>query len=208
MRTIFTEAETKRIADCVAAVERASATEIVPLVVEASDDYPAAGWRAGASAAFLAALLLAYFFPHLDPLWFLAGALGAFLVGLALAQWPPCLRFALRDYKVDEEVHQRAVQAFHELGVHRTRERTGILIFVSLLEHRAEIICDVGIAAKVPREAWKEIVDTLARDVKRGELSAGLCRAVESAGKLTSRHFPGASGDANELSDAVVLRKE
>ena len=84
-------------------------------------------------------------------------------------------------------------------GLHRTRDRTGILIFVSLGERYARIIADDGIAAKVPQAAWQRAVDELTARMSRREIAEGFLGAIAACASVLEQHFPRAEGDRNEL---------
>ena len=95
----------------------------------------------------------------------------------AIAAWlaDPCAP-AHGSGLIEETVHRRAAQASHE-EVFATRDRTGILLFVSLFEHRIEVVGDKGINDKVQQEEWGEVVDLLRAGVRRGDLAGGLVAA-------------------------------
>lgn len=205
---LFTDAEASSIQNAVAEAEKHSACEIVPLVVFASDPYIDAVWRCAITICLLSTSLFLYLLPHAEIIWIIAAQIFSLVCGMALGWWIPYLhRFFLHKSRTAVEVHQRAVQAFFEHRVHRTKQRTGILIFVSLFERRAEILCDEGIAALVPQATWKELVDRLSQGAKHKELAPALCEAIRSAGSLVARHFPHEEGDTNELGDSVIVEK-
>jgi putative membrane protein len=104
------------------------------------------------------------------------------------------------------EVRRRAAEIFLSKNLHLTRDRTGVLIFVSLAEHMAEIIADEGIAAQVEPSVWDRAMAALAEGLKRGEPAVGFAAAVRLCGDVLAAHFPARPGDnPNELPDAVVL---
>jgi putative membrane protein len=202
MGDLLTEAERARIDAAVEEAERETSGEIVPVVVRASDDYPGARWRLAVVFTFLVAGVgLA---AGVELLWLLVAQLPALLLGHALAALPPILRLALSAREVEEEVRQRALQAFMELGLQNTRDRTGVLVFVSLLEHRIEVVADRGIDEHAPKEFWVGVVARLGVRLKHGELTEGVTEAVQSCGRLLAAHFPRRAGDTDELPSRVV----
>lgn len=119
----------------------------------------------------------------------------------------PAVRRALtpKGFKRDR-VRRRAQEQFLAKNLHLTRERTGVLIFVSFAEHMAEIMADEGIAAQVEPAAWNRAMDALIAGLKRGEPGAGFAAAVGLCADLLAERFPAAPGDnPNELPDAVVV---
>jgi len=174
------------------------------MVVGASDAYYGASWR----FAFVFSLLLTSAFYLLvsdfDFLIYLLFEIPAVLSGLALAQIPWIKRLFLSKAEIEEEVFQRAVQAFYENQLHSTRDRTGILIFVSLLEHRVNILADAGINKKVSKNTWDDIVTQLILDIKKKRVEQGLCQAITTCGEILAKHFPIKADDTNELSNKLI----
>ncbi len=101
-------------------------------------------------------------------------------------------------------VHRRAVELFRAGCELKTRGRTGILIYLSLLEHRAEIVADQAIAEKVKPEVWGEAMAALVDEVKAGRPGAGLAKAVERVGAVLAECLPPLSENPNELPDRLV----
>lgn len=123
-----------------------------------------------------------------------------------LVAWRP-VRLALTPRHVKRhEVRRRAAEVFLSKNLHLTRERTGVLIFVSLAEHMAEIIADEGIAAEVEPQVWDRAMAELAQGLRRGEPAVAFAAAVRLCGEVLAERFPAREGDnPNELPDAVVL---
>lgn len=105
------------------------------------------------------------------------------------------------------QVDMRAELEFYELGIGATRESTGILLMVSLLEHRAVVLADEAISSQLPAETWQEVVDLMIDGVKQRDLADGLCSAITRCGDLLEAHFPIAPGDENELRDHLIVKE-
>jgi putative membrane protein len=105
-----------------------------------------------------------------------------------------------------DRVRRRAAEQFLAKNLHLTRERTGVLIFVSLGERMAEIIADEGIATHVDSKTWDAAMAALIGGLKRGEPAAGFAAAVRLCADVLAERFPPRAGDnPNELPDAVVV---
>ena len=132
---------------------------------------------------------------------------GILFAATALIVAIPTVRRALtpRGLKRDR-VRRRAAEQFLAKNLHLTRERTGVLIFVSLGEHMAELIADEGIAAHVDSKVWDQAMAALTEGLKRGQPAAGFAAAVGLCADVLAERFPAKEGDnPNELPDAVVV---
>jgi len=101
-------------------------------------------------------------------------------------------------------VHRRALELFRAAAEKRTRESTGVLVYLSLAEHRAEIIADAAIHSKVTADVWGAAMAALIGGVKRGEAGEGMAEAVRQIGLVLAEHFPRSEDDVNELPDRVI----
>lgn len=102
-------------------------------------------------------------------------------------------------------VYFRALRHFVQSGIYATKDRSGILIFVSLLEREVQIIADTGISSKIPQENWDKIASDIAFGFRSGLGAAALQSAIERCGSILTEHFPSSRINPNELSDEVVI---
>jgi putative membrane protein len=214
MQTLIDQLDEDRIREAVQQAEERTAGEIVPVVVPRSADYEVATWR-GAGFAVLGALtavmLTLQFYDGWGLGWLytpwgvVLAALGAGTAGALLAAYvPPLQRLLAGDDRLDETVHRRALQSFVEEEVFATRDRTGILLFVSLREHRIEVLGDTGINEQVEPDDWAEIVARIRRGIRNDNLTEGLVEAIGMCGRLLERRGVNIRpDDTNELSDTV-----
>jgi putative membrane protein len=134
---------------------------------------------------------------------FVAMTIVFLLVRFALAYRP--LRMALTPGATkSRRVHRRAVEMFRTGCELKTRGRTGILIYLSLLERRAEILADRAIAEKVEPEVWGEAMAELIDSVRVGRTGEGLAKAVERVGAVLAPILPAKTENPNELPDRLV----
>ena len=105
------------------------------------------------------------------------------------------------------QVYLRAQTEFYEAKLHKTQGSTGILIFISLMEHGAVILADEAIAQKLPKDTWQHIIDEMISEVKKQNLATALKTAIQKCGDILSRHFPIKKGDVNELSNRLIVRE-
>jgi putative membrane protein len=191
-----------KIIEAVRAAESRTIGQIVPVVVERSDHYPEAPLRAALLAAAMAAGIL-YWVSDLGPSVSLLVIAGAALLGVALAlAAPPVRRRLIGGRLLDERVHQRALRAFMEHGVYRTRGETGVLLFASLFERRVVILGDRAIHEKMGETGWRQAVAALTSGLRQGEPEEGFVQAIRSVGEALAASFPRSdTPGSNEISD-------
>ena len=103
-------------------------------------------------------------------------------------------------------LRRRAVREFAKLGIQNTRDRTGVLIMVSIAERMVQILAGTGINSIVPENTWSSMVQCITEGIKEGNPAQGISKAVADIGKMLSQHFPVKLDDSNELSNAVIIK--
>ena len=127
-----------------------------------------------------------------------------FLIFRVLLAYGP-LRMALTPPATKtRRVRRRALGLFRTAAEKRTVARTGVLLYLSLAEHRAELIADESIHSKVASELWGEAMADLVTEVKAGHPGTGMAKAVERIGVVLAEHFPKSGTDTNELPDRLI----
>ena len=206
--SFFSAAELEAVRAAVAEAESRTSGEIVPYVVEASDAYTSALWKAAALGALAGPLLVQVLYRTTDlwgwnmMFWPAVPAAAGGAAGWLLALIPTLRRWLAGSDLLDQRTRQRARSAFLEQEVFRTRDRTGILLFLSLFERRVVVMGDAGINQKVEPGRWEGIVGTVIGGIRAGKPGAALATAIRECGELLERHGVARSADdANELPD-------
>jgi len=200
----FTEQEQARIREGVIAAESKTAGEIVPMIVTSSARYTEVELL-GTIIGLFAGLMAEWFWSdpwgsHFFNLWPLIGA----TVGFSSCRIPQIKRLIASKNRIADAVHTLALASFTEHGLHYTRDHTGILILVSLLERRVEVLADRGINAKVKTGTWQEIVKLLTDGLKTNHACDAYCKAIERCGEILASHFPRQPDDKDELPNRLV----
>jgi putative membrane protein len=198
----------ERVRSAIREAESRTVGEIVPVVLERSDGYPGACWLAALIAMLLGSALLERHLPWSEPHWLLLAQVGLGAIGFALARGLPDLqRLFISETRATEMAGEQALQEFQLLGLRETAERTGVLVFVSLLERRVIILGDTGIHAKVGDEHWQRTRDAVLQGARGGSLADGLVAGVRACGDVLAEHFPKTAGNPNEIPDRLIVRK-
>lgn len=104
-----------------------------------------------------------------------------------------------------ENVLDRAAKYFHQLDMHKTRLRNGVLIYVATVDRKFAIIGDRGINKVVPKNFWDDTKEDMLQHFKIGDLVEGIVTGLEIAGDHLEKYFPHKTGDSNELSDDIAF---
>jgi putative membrane protein len=184
------------------------------MVVSSSYHYPMSNMIGGLISALLISVgvTLAYSFQKawggvtaMDLWLFPAVFAVTFLLFHELVKRIPLLkRIFITKAEIAEEVEEAALTSFYRNGLNNTRDRTGILIFISVFERRALVLADEGINAKVDSSVWQEVVDLVVSSIKAHQQTEGICRAIRRCGELIHEHFPIKRDDTDELDNLIV----
>lgn len=205
---MFSKDAIAQIDAAVMAAEKKTEGEIVPMVVAVSDVYPAANLRFAIVAAGWLACLATYFLPHgFGYLTFAIWFFPLVIAGLFVVQHVPILKkLFLNRYEVEKETFERAVFEFSQHKIYKTKDRTGILIFVSLMERKVLVLADEGINAKVTQDTWDELVKNLIGAIKARRMAEGIATAITECGKILEKHFPATSNNVNQLPNRLIIK--
>ncbi len=106
----------------------------------------------------------------------------------------------------NKTIRELAEEEFFRLGIDKTRDMTGILLFILLKGRQFYILADKGINEKVPENTWDSIKDSMQEMFRQGKFSEGILYGVEEVGNILSEHFPIKPDDTNEISNRVIIR--
>ena len=201
---ILTPEAQARVAAAIARAEAGTSGEIVVMLSARAGRYRSIVLLAALIAALAAPWpLIAFTAWSAGAIALVQGALAAAVLALSLhepsrlALVPAWLRRA--------RAREAGQHAFWSRGLSRTRGRTGVLLFLALAEHHAEIVTDTGILARIAPEAWNGILADLLAALARGETEAGLVMAVERVGACLAAAFPAGPADPDELPNRVIV---
>jgi putative membrane protein len=199
----FTKEQYQAIAAAIRAAEQQTCGQMVCVLARASSAY------AHIPILWASALALITPWPLIDfTQWsvqriFLV-QLVVFLVAALVFSWMPLRLLLVPRATQRARAHRAAIEQFVVRRVAHTRNRCGVLIFVSLAEHYARIIADDGIAQKVPSSEWQAAIDALVGHMRSGDVVAGFTAAIERCGGVLAAHAP-PDGSGNELPDRLYV---
>lgn len=211
----FTSEEKELIKSAVAALEKESSSEIVPYFAQASDDYDEARWFGATVFLGLGLVLQA----TLSYLWLLPTGVSPLEIAIYLlimgflgfiipTLFPATRLLFIGEGRTMERVNERAIEVFLEEEVFNTRDRTGILFYISNLERKVVVIGDSGINTQVKQQDWDHIVEIIVEGIKKKEVAQGIVKAIDACKHLLLEHgFTVRKDDTNELSDDLRVEE-
>ncbi len=209
----FSEEQKQNIKEAIADLETHSSGEIVPYFTHRSDEYFEARWKCAVLLSVFGALLLAI----ASYTWMLPFAVtpleDAIYIGILMligffipVIFPSTIRFFLSEDSLHARVMSRAMSVFLQEEIFKTRDRTGVLIYVSELEHEVVVLADSGINAKVTSEDWQNVTSLVTEGIKEKQVDKGLINAIAACKKLLLQNgFTVRPDDTNELSDELRI---
>jgi len=200
----FTKEDHEAISAAIQAAEQRTSGQIVCVLVRSSSDYVHIPllWASVLSLCLPWPLI---FFTQWSVQRIFLLQIALFLVIAVLAFLSMPLRLALVPRPVQRaRAHHTALEQFLLRGITRTKNRTGVLIFVSLAEHYARIIADEGIAGKVHHSEWQAAIDGLTARMREDQIAAGFIAAIERCGDVLATHAP-PDGSSNQLPDRLYV---
>ncbi|MCC4232752.1 hypothetical protein LL253_08610 [Sphingobium soli] len=223
MQLHLTQADHALVSAAVAEAEAHTSGEIVTIVARRSDSYHDVGLSWAAAAVFIALALMAAFPAQLRAFlsmllldweheladWkLLTGLLGLLILKFLIVRYllaiMPLRMLVTPKATKARRVRRRAILLFRTAAEARTRGRTGVLLYISLDEHRAELVADRAINEKVSPDAWGDAMATLVDALRQDRAGEGLAAAVTQVGAVLALHFPRATDDINELPDRLI----
>ena len=216
----MTTEDREKVCRAIAAAEAKTSAEIVPVIATASGRYDRAEDVAGLWMSLIALAVTWTFWPHKPhehgswgdtPAWthfavLAMSVVGGFLVGAIFASRVAWLKrlFTPRTMMRDD-VQSRARHVFFDSRIHHTQGRSGLLVYVSLLEHQAVVLADAAIVERLGQGDIDSLCQQLTDALRTGDLTTALCPTIANAGQKLAAILPRQADDSNELPDALVI---
>lgn len=191
--------------------EKYTSGEIVPMVVSRSYHYPMSDVIGGFIFALPLSLILTYFaggwlWIGNYNMWLFLGIITVlFVIFQQVVKRTESLKsLFISNREIEEEVEEAAITGFFREGLYRTRDETGILLFISVFERRVWVLADRGINEKVKEGQWDDIVKNIIEGIKNRDQADAIRRAVEEVGRILKEHFPVKQDDRDELKNLII----
>ena len=200
---MIADSDKQRIVAAIRQAESKTAGEIYCVIADQSGDYRLVPIVWAALSALLLPLPLLLLTTVPATLIYIAQL--ALFIGVAFVLSLPSVMFRIVPRKrMHTRAHVEAMRQFFAQGLHKTEDRTGVLIFASAAERYAEIIADAGINEKVSQEVWDGAIMSLVGAISDGHPADGFIAAIDICGAVLAAHFPPGALPHNELPDRLV----
>jgi putative membrane protein len=198
-RREFDQAACDALAQCVQEIERQTDAELVIVVRARSGSYRHADYLFGAVTAFAALLFLLYSPWTFTHHWVAIDVALLFAAGVYLSSRSDTLRRLLttKEWRA-RSVRTHAAAMFYEAGIANTNAEMGVLVYLSLLERRLELIADRGVLLATPALQWNDRMFALRQAGREPRLQT-FTQALRDLGDLLARHLPPTGENPNEL---------
>lgn len=208
----ITPEDAQRVSEAVERAEALTTGEIVPIIVRRSSTIGHVPWLV---TLILLVVILVFEVPQMSVFsearasWLLLLlSIACLLLSIPLSKSTWMQRLLVPQGDQAFQVEARALLEFYSTGVTATKSRTGVLLFISLMERKAVVLADEGISHKLPRETWAHICEQMVDGIKKGQTAEGLIGAVHKGGELLAQHFPhGPEENINEISNQLILKE-
>lgn len=217
---LFTDEQKQQIDQAVTQAEAQTSAEIVPVVATASGRYDRPEDIAGLWVGVLGLVAAWLLLPTANnsagswggwqnwyslAIMILAVVMGFVLGAVIAANCAGLRRLLTPRAEMTDDVRARTREMFASSQVHRTRDATGLLIYVSLFERMARIEADATIIEKIGQDAIDALAATLTQRLREGDPTAALCQTLTQAGEQLAPVLPRPADDTNELPNALIL---
>jgi putative membrane protein len=201
----FTSSEKEKIREATAHSESSTTGEIAVMVVNESSQYREAEILGGIVLGGLVAFVLTILSFHESIWWYVPLSFLLFFPAWFLFKVAHRLKILCVGNKREQKaVRERALKAFYEKGLYKTKENTGVLFFISILEHKVWVLADKGIHEKIKQDTLNKFARNIAQGIREGRACDALIGAIKEAGELLTQYYPIQAGDINELSDEII----
>lgn len=205
MRDILIQEDVKLVEERLKKFETNTGCELLLVIANSSDPYPAASLRFGIVAGFLFSLVFSYYFEfHQSMLWPVS-----FLIITVLMTWVGHYSFAkklaLSDWEIARECREKAIEYFHTLGTSKVSHKVTAMIMVSTFEKNIQVLIDEKLKTQLKQSELEELIEIMKTHFRTGNVSLGLINSIEKLEEKILKDFGGKVSDASpsELSDTI-----
>ena len=205
MRNILIQEDVLLVESRLKKFEANTGCELLLVITDSCDPYPAASWRFGIISALIASLIFSYYFEfHVGWHWPISHFL-LILLATWIGRFKWAKRLALSDWEVKRECREKAIEYFHTLGTTKVTHKTTAMIMLSTLERNIQVLIDEKLKAEITQTELDELIVLMKNHFKIGNMSLGLIGSIEKLENKILKDFGGkvSESQTSELSDKI-----
>jgi len=196
------------VEDAIASVEKSSSVEIVPVIVKRSSTVSHVPVNLFLLLICLGLLFGDYFYilPWVNSgLIYLGLGILSLILSMGLSRFDRVSMLFTPEADRNLQVLQRAELEFYRNKLGQTRDKTGVLVFISVAERRVQVLADETVSKRLPEDTWDKFVEIILQHKKQGLLAKGIAEAILWSGDLMKKEFPIQPQDVNELPNKLII---
>lgn len=204
---VLSKKDIEEIKTTVSAVEATTSGEVVVVLSKRSSRYTTTELVCSIIFGYMFVFVYSLMTSNMGLMGFIASSFLGMLVCFGLLNFNAIKRLFLSSRAMSHKVHNAAFKYFYKHGVYRTKQRTGILIYISLMERMVVVVGDEGINSKLGPNDWSGVVQKITSGIKGHDLKKGIVEGLNASTALLKTHFPVSSNDVNELGNALIIEE-
>ncbi|HLW58281.1 MAG TPA: TPM domain-containing protein [Bacteriovoracaceae bacterium] len=207
MKAIFNQEDLELVEDQIKKFEKATGADLLVVVADSSDPYPAAPWRFGFVFTVLISFVFTYYaefnHPLLWPLFFML----LMVLGVWLGHFSWAKRLTLAYWEIERECKEKAIELFHSLGTSQVSHQVTAMIMISLYEKEIQVLVDKKLTEKIDQNELNRLIELMKTEFKHGNFAAGLIKSIKALEEKITKDFGGPVCDnsTSELHDTVIF---
>lgn len=205
MKGMLIQDDVKLVEDRLQQFERNTGCELLLVVANTADPYPAAPWRFGFISAFLISMAFTYFFEFQQALLWPVSFFLLLALMVWIGHWPWAKRLALASWEVERECTEKALELFHGLGTSKVAHKVTAMIAIFALEREIEVLVDEKLKEKISKPDLDELVQIMSKHFSEGHMGLGLVHSIQCLEEKILKDFGGKVSDVppSELKDTI-----
>lgn len=210
MKNILNQKDIELVENQIKQFEATTRSDLLLIITDSSDPYPAAPWRFGFITSVLISFVFAYYIEFHHPLLWPTFFTGLLLLCTWIGHFNWAKRLTLAHHEVERECKEKAVELFHSLGTSKVKHQVTAMILISLLEREIEVLVDKKLSEKIDQKELDRLIEIMKGDFKKGQFASGLIQSILALEEKIVRDFSGkvCQETQSELHDTIIFLRD
>lgn len=207
MDKLLNQSDKNKVNDAIKKFEAATGAELLFVITNSSDPYPAAILRFGIITSFLSTFFFSLFFDFYQSYYWPLLSFSTFILFTLMGRFSWAKKMALSKWEIDRETKEKAVEYFHTLGTSKVSHKVTVMIMVSLLERRIQILVDEKLKEHLKESDRNELIQLMSTYFKSNDHFSGITKAIDLLESKILEKFKGKVSEhhQSEISNSVYF---